>query len=405
MPVYSYKARTKEGEDRTGSIEASSKDAAIERLIENGWLVTSVEEAARGPVVFSVHLNFRLTPRVRQKDLVVFTRELAVLFTAHVPILEALETLAREFLRPSFQEVLRILANDIKGGLVLSQAMAKHPDAFSPFYVSMVRSGEESGQLLLVFTYLAEYLERYQKLVMKVRNAMLYPAFIIAAFIGVIIIMMVVVIPDLIPIFEELGEKPPIFVRLVFFLSAFLRKWGIFVALLASAGGVWAWRWSRTPKGRGYVDRLILHSPIIGVLFRKFFVARLTDNLRTLIAGGIPILHALDISGDVVGNRVYQDAMIHAQDVVRGGGTVAAAFEDTPEIPALATQMIRIGETSGRLDAILENLAMFYRQEVEIVVDNLVALIEPALLVVLGGGIGFFVISILGALYNVVGKL
>lgn len=402
MPTFEYKARTAEGEVRDGLVTASSEEAALDALQQNKLTVIAVREAA--PPSF-LERNILFGTRVRHKDVVIFSRQLATLFEARIPVVEALKTLMGEAEKPALKQVIAEILDDVAGGMSLSQAMGKHPQAFSSFYVNLVRSGEESGKLQEIFTYLADYMERSYYLTSKARNSMIYPAFVLLAFTGVLVVMLVVVFPRLISIFEETGQEVPVYTQAIIFVSLFLRRWGILLLLALAGGGVALWRWGQTPAGKLFFHRLQVSVPIIGELYRKLFMARLTDNLQTLIMGGIPIIRALSITGDVVGNVVYQQAVERAIESVKAGSTISAAFAETPEIPQLVTQMVRIGEQSGRLDFILGSIAKFYRREVDSVLENIVALIEPALIIFLGVGIGALVASVLVPLYNLVGAI
>lgn len=402
MPVFEYKARTKDGETRSGVIETSSQEAALDTLQQEGLTVVALKEQIRR---FSFNFRLPFGTGISQKDLVIFTRQLSTLFEARIPVVESLKTLIGETSRPALRGAIAEILDDVAGGLAISQAMAKHPRIFSPFYVNMVRSGEESGKLQEIFTYLADYLERSYYLASKAKNATIYPAFILVAFTGVLIIMLVVVVPRLVSIFEDTGQTVPFYTQAVIYASLALRRWGLGIVLLGVAVSVAIWRWGLTSTGTFFFHRLQLTFPILGELYRKLYMARLTDNLKTLIVGGIPIIRALSITGDVVGNVVYQRAVQEAIESVKGGGTISSAFEKTREIPILVTQMVRIGETSGRLDFILGSIAKHYQREVDSSLENLVALIEPALIIFLGVGIGLLVGSIMVPLYNLVGSI
>ena len=402
MATFEYRGRTPEGEIRTGLIEASSEDAALDLLQQNNLTVVSMRSTG-GPSLFE--RGFILGSGVKQKDIVIFSRQIATLFEARIPVAVALKTLVSEAQKPVFKAIIAGILDDIAGGMALSQSMAKHPRVFSSFYVSLVRSGEESGKLQEIFTYLADYLERSYYLTSKARNSMVYPAFVLFAFVGVMVVMLVVVFPRLVSIFEETGQAVPWYTQGIIYLSLSLRRWGVLILIVLAGGGVVAWRWAHTKNGRFFFHRLQITAPILGGLYRKLFMARLTDNLQTLIVGGIPIVRALSITGDVVGNAVYQQGIDRAIESVKGGGTISSAFEQTPEIPSLVTQMIRIGETSGRLDSILGNISKFYQRDVDSALENIVALIEPALIIFLGIGVGVLVAAVLVPLYNLVGAI
>lgn len=405
MPTFQYKARTEKGELREGTIESSSEESALDFLQQNNLVVTSLSLAKGG--IFSGMLNTKFTwaGGARQKDIVILSRQLATLFEARIPVVQALRTLTDESSRPAVKKALGEIMNDVTGGMSLSQALAKHPHIFSSFYVNLVVSGEESGKLEDVFTYLADYLERAYLITAKARNALTYPAVVLAAFVIVLTVMLVVVMPRLFEIFKETGRGLPFYTQAIIAISFFVRQWGVAILTLFIIGGVFLWRFALTSRGREKIDKLQLKMPIIGGLYKKLYMARLTDNLKTLILGGIPILRALSITADVVGNSVYKKTLNDALEYVRGGQTISAAFEKNPEIPPLVTQMIRIGETTGKLDFILGSIAKFYQREVDSSVDNLVTLIEPILILLLGGGVAILVASVLGPLYSLVGSL
>src|SRR3989344_2551302 len=340
MPTFSYKAKTQQGEIRSGVIDASSQDAAIDILHQQNLLVISVEEDKGGVSAWNISV---FGGRVKQKDVVIFSRQLATLFEASIPVATALKTLVGDTPTPALKTAIATILDDVSGGLALSQAFAKHPTIFSPFYIYLVRSGEESGKLQEVFTYLADYLERSYYLTSKAKNATIYPAFVFLAFIGVIIVMLVVVVPRLVSIFEETGTPVPFYTQIVILASKLLREWGIGIIILFIGGIIMIWRWAQTQQGKYFFHRAQLMIPIVGGLYQKLYMARLTDNLKTLISSGIPIMRALSISGDIVGNVVYQRAVLAAIESVKYGGTISSAFEKTPEIPGLVTQMIRIG--------------------------------------------------------------
>lgn len=401
MPTYQYNARTKTGESRTGIIEARSEESALDILQQKGLVVTSL--AIKGESIFNVDISF--LSRVSQKDIVIFSRQIATLFEAQIPVVDALRTLIDQTEKPKLRAIISEILDDVTGGLALSRAMEKHRGVFSAFYINLVRSGEESGKLQEIFSYLADYLERSYAITSKARNAMIYPAFVFFTFVGVLVLMLVIVIPRLVGIFEDTGQEVPFYTQIVIFISNLLRNWGLLFLIIFIGSVLGLWRWGQTETGRTFFHTLQIRMPIFGGLYTKLYMARLTDNLRTLIVGGIPIIRALSITRDVVVNVVYQKAITDAIESVKGGSTISAAFERTPEIPVLVTHMIRIGEQAGRLDSILANISKFYQREVDDMVDNIVSLIEPALIIFLGAGVGILVASVLIPLYNLVGSI
>lgn len=398
MATFQYRARDKNGEIVEGMIDGGSQEGVVDTLHQSGLVVVSIREKTG-----SFLDRFTVGGRIKQKDLVIFSRELSTLFEAQIPVVQALKTLVGETKKKNLQRIISQILDDITGGLSLSQSMGKYPTAFSSFYVNLVRSGEESGKLQDIFTYLAAYLERAYYINSKVRNALIYPAVVLLTFFIVLAVIMIVVIPRLATIFAEAGQSLPFYTQAILSFSIFLRSWGLVVLFFFIIGVALLVRWVKTDEGRLVFHKLQVRTPIIGPLLRKLYMARMTDNLKTLISGGIPILRALLITGDVVGNEIYKKAAADAIESVKAGNTISSAFERTPEIPQLVTGMIRVGETSGKLDFILESIARFYQRDVDSTVDNLVALIEPVLILFLGGAVAVLVTSIMIPLYNMIG--
>ncbi len=398
MPLFAYRGRTPQGEVRTGVIETSSHEAALALLQRNNLVIIELGEYKKPLLAGGIFGG-----RISQKEIVIFSRQLATLLEAQVPAVYALKTLIDETSKPLFKNIIAQIMDDVSGGLALSQAFSKHPLVFSPFYVNLIRSGEETGKLQEIFSYLADYLERSYYLTVKARNSMIYPAFVLLAFVGVMIVMLTVIIPRLVSIFEEAGATLPFYTQIIIYASRFLRQWGIALLVATAAGSVFVWRWSKSGTGRLFFHRMQLKIPIFGGIYQKLFMTRLADNLRTLIMGGIPIMRALSVTSTVVGNMVYEQALERAIEAVKGGSSISSAFEQVREIPVLVTQMIKVGESSGRLDFMLGSVAKFYQREVDSALENLVALIEPLLIVFLGVGIGILVASVLVPLYNLVG--
>jgi len=382
-------------------VEAPTLESAIDVLQRNNLIITAVEPVRPVVQLFSGgKINLGFLNRVSQRDVVVLSRQLSTLFEARVPVIQALKTLVNESSSIAMKEAMVGVLDDVNGGSLLSAAMAKHPAIFSPFYINMVRSGEESGKLQEVFTYLADYLERSYALTSRAKNALIYPAFVLTSFVGVIIVMLTIVIPKLTTIFKETGQEVPFYTQIVISASDFLLAWGWLLLLLLGVGFVFLWRFAKTEEGITVLSGLQLKIPIIGGLYKKIYLARFTDNLGTLITSGIPILRALQITSDVVGNRIYQIAILNAVASVKDGNTIANALEVSPEVPQLVVQMIRIGEEAGRLDFILRSIAKFYSRDVDNLLENLVSLIEPALIIFLGVAVGGLVAAVLVPLYN-----
>jgi len=395
---YNYQARTQSGELSTGAVEAATLDIAVSSLQRRGLIVVSLEPEEDRSLGGR---SFNLFGRVKQKDIVILSRQLSTLFEAKVPVVESLRVIISEMENQFLRYEIISLLDDIQGGAAMSQAMARHPKVFSTFYVNMVRSGEESGKLDETFTYLADYLERSYELTMKARNALIYPAFVLFTFIVVMILMFVIILPQLIPILEEVGGELPIYTRILIGLSTFAQNFGLLLLLLFAVVCLFLWRYYQTEAGRLMAHRFQISVPFIGTLYRKLYMARLADNLQTLLSGGIPVVRALEITAEIIGNQVYRLAVLESIESVKGGSSISASLAQHPDIPPLLSQMVRIGEETGRLDNILKNVARFYQKEVDSMVENLVDLIEPVMILVLGGGVGLLVAAILLPIYSI----
>ena len=397
---FQYKARSSEGESQEGIVDAASLDLAVGSLQKRNLLILSIEPTggAAGGGFFSGFFEFG---RVPVKDVVVLTRQLSTLFEAKVPVVEAFKILIGETENRTLKRHVSELLDDIQGGLPISQAMARHPEIFSRFYVAMMRSGEESGKLEDIFKFLADYLERSYELGRKARNALIYPAFVLSAFLIVMTLMLVFVIPALSAILLESGQDIPFYTRIIIAFSNFLRNFGIVFLLLLAVAGVVLVRYARTGSGRVYFSRALLSIPIFGGLYKKIYLARIADNLHTLLSGGITVVRALEITSEVVENEVYRRILLDSMEAVKAGSMISETFSKYEDIPPLLSQMIRIGEETGKLDYILKSVAGVYRRDVDNFIDNLVSLIEPILILVLGLGVGILVAAVLIPIYNI----
>ncbi|PIR69659.1 MAG: hypothetical protein COU47_02015 [Candidatus Niyogibacteria bacterium CG10_big_fil_rev_8_21_14_0_10_46_36] len=397
--LFNYEAKTEQGDIRRGTIEAPTSDLAVSALQRNNLIVVSVT-ATEGDISFSEKFS-AFFERVKLRDVVIISRQLSTLFEAKVPVVESFKILVSEAPSNVLRKNLRDVLDDIQGGLPMSQAMARHPKVFSDFYVNMVRAGEESGELEKVFSFLADYLDRSYQLTNRVRNALIYPAFILSAFLVVMILMMTVVIPRLSSIIIDSGQPIPLYTQIVITLSNFFLHYGVFLLVLLILCILGLWRYTQTKTGKETISNLQLQIPYIGELYRKLYMARFADNLQTLVAGGVSIVRALEITGDVVGNQVYRNIIYDAREAVRAGASISESLFVYSEVPRLVSQMIKVGEETGKLDFILATLSKFYRQEVNNAVDNLINLIEPMLILVLGLGVGLLVASVIVPIYNI----
>lgn len=398
--LFNYRAITDSGEEKEGSIDAVNTDLAIAALQRRGMTITSIKETGEESSFLKLK-NIEFFRRVSFKDIVILSRQIATLFEAQVSVLKTFKMLATDTENPLLREKLALLADDIQSGLAISSAMAKHPDVFSDFYVNMVRAGEESGKLSQTFNYLADYLDRYYELNTKTKNALIYPAFVVATFIAVMALMMTVVIPKLADILKDSGQQPPLYTQVVIGISQFLVSYGPFILVALVILGIYFWRTQYSKGGKEYVDKLKVTFPFVKELYIKLYLARIADNTDTMLTSGISAVRALEISSAVVGNSVFENILKTAAEDVKSGVSMSDALYKHEEIPNIMIQMIKVGEETGELAFIMKTVARFYKREVDNAVDTLVGLIEPLMIVMLGSGVAILLASILIPIYNI----
>ena len=395
---FNYQARDKKGKTQSGVIEASSNEAALQLLAGHNLFVTFLEAAEARPFF---EKNIAFFERTSIKDVVLFSRQLAVMFVSRVPLVEALQTLASQTRSRSFREKILRLSEQVEGGTPLSGALAKYPEAFSPFYINMVKSGEASGTLSSVLEYLAEHMEREYHLMSKIHSALVYPAFVVTLAIVVLSLLMFFVIPNLSRVLEETGAELPVITQIVLNTAGFVRGfWWLF--LVFGTGAVFLFlRWKKTPEGTKMVDRVYLKVPLLGSFLRMVYLSRFAENLSTLVAGGLPIVQALDITSQIVGNTVYARIVEEAKEEVQKGNQISSVLQKYPsEFPPLFSQMVFVGAKSGTVEKTLSNIVSFYEKEVERTVEAFLSILEPALIVFLGVVVGGLLASVLLPLYQ-----
>lgn len=399
---FNYKVIDPAGREVSGQIDAVNNDTAVSSLQRRGFIVVSVTADNQKNIL---QKSFSFFDKVPMKDVVIMSRQLSALFEAQVSALKAFTLLSENAQNGMLRFALQTISQDIQGGITISEAMEKHPSAFSSFYVAMVRAGEESGKLTDTFRYLADYLERQYALISKTKNALVYPAFVVITFIVVIVLMLTLVIPQLSEVLIETGQELPIYTRAVISLSNFFVHFWPFILIIVGGIVGYLWYLSGRDSGKKTMDGWKLALPVFGNLYQKLYLSRISDNLNTMLSAGIPVLHALEITGAVVDNKVYEDILKSAVDDVRGGKQISQAFEKYEQIPPIMVQMVKVGEETGSLGQILSTLSRFYKREVDNAVDTLIGLIEPVMIVGLGVGVGFLLTAILIPIYNIAGSL
>lgn len=398
MAVFNYTALDNQGNARQGTIDAVSEDVAVSALQRRGLIISEIKPEGKKDLL---HTNINFFQRVSNADVVMISRQMTTLFEAQVSALRAFRLLAAEARTPLLGEKLTEIANDIQSGSTISAALDKHPQVFSPFYVNMVRAGEETGKLDETFSFLADYLDRNYEISQKAKNALIYPAFIVATFAIVMTLMMTVVIPQLSSMLSDAGQGVPIYTKIVIGISNFMRHYILLILILLALGGVFFYRYSRTENGRAVLSKARLEFPAIGGIYQKIYLSRLADNLSTMLKSGIQILRGLEITAHVVEDATYERVLTETAADVKSGLPVSEAMRKHPEIPGIIVAMLKIGEETGNMAGILETMARFYRREVNNAVDTLVGLIEPFMIVTLAVGVAILLASILIPIYNI----
>lgn len=400
--LFKYHAIDQDNHERDGTIEAPSKEIAVSALQRRSLIISAIE-STEAKSLFNIDLSF--LGRVSNKEVVIFSRQIATLFEAQVSALRAFRLIASEVENKQLATILSTVGDDIQGGSSLSKALARHPKVFSPFYVNMVRAGEESGKLSETFMYLADYLDRSYELMSKAENALIYPAFVVTVFFGVMALMLSLVIPKISAVLIDSGQEVPIYTAIVIGFSNFIVNYGLILFIALIGAGFYIWQLRKTKQGKFVLDSLKISVPYIGDLYRKLYLSRIADNFATMLLSGVSVVEAIDITGSVVDNSVYSNILVEVGADVRGGISISDSFAKHPEIPSIMVAMTKVGEETGELSKMLATLAKFYNREVNNAVDTLVGLIEPLMIVLLGLGVGTLLAAVLIPIYNLAGSI
>lgn len=401
--LFNYEAITSEGERKIGSVEAVNKDLAIAAIQKRGLIVSSLTESSKKKGL--MNLTFFERKSIPMKDIVMMSRQMSTLFDSQVSALKAFNLIAENTTNKKLATILNEVAEDIKSGVYISIALSKHKQAFSDFYVNMIKSGEESGKLTQVFAYLADYLDRQYQLTSKTKNALIYPSFVIGIFVIVMVLMFTFIVPKLASIIAESGTEIPFSTKMIIGISNLFVNYGIFLLIITVALVAYIFRYAKTQAGKMYFDKLKISIPIMKDIYNKLYLSRISDNMDTMLSASIPIVRAIDLTSAVVGNLVYESLLKDISESVKGGSSLSLAFGKHKEIPSIMSGMIKVGEETGSLGNILKTLGSFYSREVNEAVDTMVSLIEPIMIVILGLGVGVLLSSILLPIYNIAGGI
>jgi type IV pilus assembly protein PilC len=403
MAQFSYSARDKSGVISKGMVYAPDRVGASTALQTKGLTPILVKEVAQtvGTKKGGILDRIPLFNQVKLEDKVIFSRQFATMINAGVPIAQCLAILEKQSDSKKLQETVADVQKQVTGGATLANALSSHPDVFNAIYVNMVRAGETGGILDQVMERLATQQEKDAEVRSKVRSAMIYPGVITAATVSAFVFLMTVIVPKLSSIFESVGANLPIYTKIMLAISGFLVKswWMVVVGIVVVV--VMFKRYYATEKGRRVVDKLVLKAPIFGPILVKVNVARFARTFGSLMASGISVLDAINATKTALGSTVYQDELTEMAKKVKNGRPMSEQIRESKNFPAIVGQMLSIGEETGKVDEILLKLAVFYEQEVDTVVAGISSIIEPILIMVLGGMVGFIVISVFGPISSI----
>ncbi|MEX0992071.1 MAG: type II secretion system F family protein [Actinomycetota bacterium] len=396
--TFLYKARDRTGKVVSGELIGDSEQLVIAKLREQALVPIEVSKKSAG---MKRELTFR-PGRVKLKLMSVFSRQFATMVNSGLPILRALAILAEQTESQELAKILTRVRMDVEQGASLSGAMAKHPKVFDDLYVSMVKAGETGGVLDSVLLRLADQIEKEVSLRNRIKSAMTYPVVVLLMVLFILAAMLLFIVPQFEKIYADLGSQLPLPTRVLLGASKALRDyWYLFIG--GSIGGWFALKqWKKTDSGREAVDRFKLRVPVFGPLFRKTALSRFSSTLGVLLRSGVPILQALDIVADTVGNRVVSKAVSDVQVSVREGESIAKPLSQHAVFPPMVVQMLAVGEETGAVDTMLEKVAQFYDEEVTAAVDSLTSLIEPLMIAVIGGAVGMSVIALYLPMFNII---
>jgi type IV pilus assembly protein PilC len=396
MPVYKWEGKTLRGAIKRGELEAASEGALRIQLRQQNIIPTKI--LSRGK---EIKLEFSFArKRVSQKSIAVFTRQLATMIDAGLPLVQSLEILAMQQENAFFKKVLTTIKDDVESGSTFAAALGRHPKVFNDLYVNLVVAGEEGGILDNILLRLSNYIEKAVALKKKVKSALVYPTSILAVAVLVVTILMIFVIPVFEKMFLSAGQSLPFLTLVIVGLSKLMKKYFLLLAAGLVVLVFLLRRYYKTEGGRRTIDRVLLKIPVFGMLFRKIAIARFSRTLSTLVSSGVPILDSLNIVAKTAGNQIVEDAIMSARSSISEGETIAEPLSRADVFPPMVTQMISVGESTGSLDTMLGKIADFYEEEVDTTVATLTSLLEPFLMLFLGGTIGTIVIAMYLPIFN-----
>lgn len=399
MARFSYTTKDKSGASQKGFVEATNQTLAAALLHEQGYFIIGIKEVKKkGPVV-----SF-LSGGVSENEIINFTRQLSTMITAGLTLVEGLSILSKQVTKPAFHKMIIDIRDEVQGGASFAKSLERYPRLFSKIYISLVKAGEASGKLDTILIRLSETLEKSRTFKGKIKGAFMYPIVVVIGMVLVSTVVMIVVVPRMTGLYKDFGVTLPLPTRILIGLSDGLIRWGWLLAIILFLLGMVYTKFSKTRLGRGIITDIILSIPVAGPLIKESILVEITRTLAILIDGGVPILISLQIARDATTNIRYQDAFTEATKQVEKGFPLSDPFLDTDLFPPILSQMVAVGEQTGKLGDSLMKLSNFFESESEVAVKSVTTLIEPMIMVVLGVGVGFLVIAVLLPIYSLTSK-
>jgi len=390
MPVFKYKGKTLQGKEIEGEITGDNKELVMAELRRQAIIPTQIKKK---PTEINISIP-GFGAKIKEKDKIVFTRQFSTMIDAGLPLVQSLEILGQQTENPELAKYIKDIKMTVEGGSTFADALRKYPKVFDQLYVNMVEAGEAGGILDTILARLAAYMERAMALKRKVKSAMTYPIVILVVAVVVVAGLLIFVIPQFADLFTSFGGTLPLPTRIVIAMSDFLGGWGgLIILLTVIAFFITLKKVKQTERGKLYLDRFMLKTPVFGSLLQRVAIAKFTRTLGTLISSGVPLLDGMDITARTAGNKVIEKAVQSSRTSISEGKTIAEPLGETHVFPPMVVQMISIGESTGALDTMLSKIADFYDEEVNAAVETLTSMLEPMLMVFLGGSVGFILIA------------
>lgn len=403
MAKFTYSAQSKSGDIQKGTIESDTKESALKALQAKGLRPLTVHTEKKSPG--DINIKLPGSNKVKKQDLVIFTRQLSTMINAGVPLIQSLATMRDQTESEALQKVLSGVVVKVESGIQLSEAMGEHPKVFSSVYTNMVKAGEEGGILDQIMERLALQVEKDAEIKGKLKSALTYPAVVTLVALGAVTFLLTNIIPNFGEIFEQFEMELPIQTRLMLGLSDFLRDNAVLLLVTIAGSVIALLRWKKTPKGKFIIDNLMLKAPIFGPVVLKVNVARFAQTFSSLTSAGVSVVNALEVTSGALSNSVIQKGILDSVEKIKNGQPISKSLSETGIFPPIITQMTAVGEETGQIDVVLEKVAEFYTKEVDRTIESISSIIEPMLIVGLGGAVGLIVASIFGPLSEITGGI